>query len=258
MNYTAGIDIGVAYSKAVIMNNGESISGAMLPSGSNFNLTAKNVLDKALKTAHLSASDIYNIVATGHGAENVSFANKVISDLVCSARAISVIFPSVMTIIDIGALATKVIRLDQNGSIAKFTFSGRCAGGSAKVLQVIARVLNVKLNEIGDLSLKSRNRVEFNTGCAVFMETEAVSRVAEGASKEDLLSGVHYALASQIYSLAEKVGMEKDYVIIGGGAHNSGLVKAVTDVAGEKFIVPEKPQLISATGAALIAEENRE
>ena len=258
MNYTAGIDIGVAYSKAVIMNNGESVSGTMVPSGGNFDLTAKKVLDKALKMAHLSASDICSIVATGHGAKNVSFANEIFSDLVCSAKAISVILPSVMTIIDIGALASKVIRLDQNGSIAKFTFSGRCAGGSAKILQVIARVLDVKLNEIGDLSLKSQNRVEFNTGCAVFMETEAVSRVAEGASREDLLAGVHYALASQICSLAEKVGMEKDYVIIGGGAHNSGLVKAVSDVAGENFIVPEKPQLVSATGAALMAEKNRE
>jgi len=258
MKYTAGIDIGTAYSKGVIISNGNMLSACMLPSGRNFNAAAKKVMDKALDLAKLSPSDICSIGATGHGAKNVPFADEVISDLICAAKAVFLLFPSVVTIVDIGALSSRAMRLSENGSLAKFIFSGKCAGGSGKILQVIARVLDVKLSEVGTLSLKSKNRVEFNTGCAVFMESEAVSRVAEGASREDLLAGLHYALASQICSLAERVEMEKDYLLIGGGAQDQGLVKAVNDVTCKNFMVPDNPQLIAAFGAALIAEKNND
>ena len=258
MKYTAGIDIGTAYSKGVIISNGNMLSACMLPSGRNFNAAAKKVMDKALDLAKLSPSDICSIGATGHGAKNVPFADEVISDLICAAKAVFLLFPSVVTIVDIGALSSRAMRLSENGALAKFIFSGKCAGGSGKILQVIARVLDVKLSEVGTLSLKSKNRVEFNTGCAVFMESEAVSRVAEGASREDLLAGLHHALASQICSLAERVEMEKDYLLIGGGAQDQGLVKAVNDVTGKNFMIPDNPQLIAAFGAALIAEKNND
>ena len=254
--HLAGVDIGTVSSKAVIIDGHEIISSCIIPSGGDYRLSAENVMKEALKGAKLSMDDIRHVVATGYGAANVPFPSQEASDITCDGRAVSFLIPSVRTVVDIGALFSKAFRLDQSGTVAKFVFSGKCAGGCAKILQVIARVLQVKLEEIGALSLKSQKRVEFNTGCAVFMESEAVSRVAEGASKEDLLAGVHRALASQIHSLAERAGIEKDYALIGGGAKNIGLVKAVEETADLEIIVPEKPQLMAALGAALIAGDS--
>jgi len=120
---------------------------------------------------------------------------------------------------------------------------------------VIARVLQIDLKEIGELSLKSKKRIDFNTGCAVFAETEVVSRVAEGARKEDILAGMHRALAAKIQVLVERVGLKRDCALIGGGAKDIGLVKSIEEKLGFNLLVPEEPQIIAALGAALIAEE---
>ena len=122
-------------------------------------------------------------------------------------------------------------------------------------MQVIAKVLQIRLEDIGELSLKSQKRVDFNTGCAVFAETEAVSRVAEGVAKEDLLAGIHRALAAQLHSLAERVGIERDFALVGGGARDIGLVKAVEEITGFDIVVPPEPHLTAALGAAVIAGE---
>jgi predicted CoA-substrate-specific enzyme activase len=137
-----------------------------------------------------------------------------------------------------------------------FLLSGKCAGGSGRILQVIAKVLQVKVEEIGELSLKSKKRVEFNTGCAVFAESEAISRLAEGVTKEDLLAGLHRALAAQINSLAERIGVEQDVAMVGGGARDSGLVQALREMRGHDILVPPRPHMTAALGAALIALEN--
>ncbi len=255
MKYVAGVDIGAGFTKAVIVSNNQIVSGVVIPSGGNYRLAAEEALDAALKKANLSRQDVVNIVAAGGGAANAAFADKVVSDISCQGRAVFVLHSSVRTIIDVGDLASKVSRLDANGGTVAFLSSGKCAGGSARILQVIARVLQVTIDEIGPLSLKSQNPVKFNTQCAVFAETEAVSRIAEGAAKEDLLAGIHRALAAQLYTLAQRVGIEPDFALIGGGARDTGLIKAIEEVSGHKFIVPEAPQIMAAFGAAIIAGE---
>lgn len=228
----------------------------MIPSGGNYRTAAETVLGAALEKAKISRKDVRKVVATGGGANNVSFADAISSDIACQGRGVFFLHPFVRTIIDVGDLSSKVSRIDANGSTSAFLLSGKCAGGSARILQVIARVLRVKIDEIGPLSLKSLNPVRFNTQCAVFAETEAVSRVAEGLAKEDLLAGIHLALASQLYTLAERVGVEQDCALIGGGAKDIGLVKAMQEIAGHEFIVPDEPQMMAALGAAIIAGEN--
>lgn len=123
------------------------------------------------------------------------------------------------------------------------------------MLQVIAKVLLLNVEDIGDLSLKSRKRVDFGTGCVVFAESEAVSRVAEGVSKEDLLAGIHRALSGQLKSLAERIGIEKDFALVGGGARDKGLVQAMQETMDFKIIVPPEPHLTAALGATIIATE---
>ncbi|HUV60326.1 MAG TPA: acyl-CoA dehydratase activase [Desulfatiglandales bacterium] len=250
-----GVDIGSAFSKGIVMCDQKILESYAMPSGGNYNLTADRLKKELISKAGLSLKDIAYTIATGYGAKNVSFANDVITDISCHSRGIFYLFPSVRTVVDVGDLFSKAFRIDERGNSLTFLLSGKCAGGSARVLQVIAKVLQVKVEEIGELSLQSRKMIDFNTGCAVFAETEAVSRIAEGASREDLLAGIHRALAAQINSLAERVGIEKDFSLVGGGAKDVGLVRAVEEMVGFAIVVPEEPHLTAAIGAAVIAGE---
>jgi predicted CoA-substrate-specific enzyme activase len=250
-----GIDIGSAFSKGMLLRDQGILGSYVIPSGGDYRLTADSVKEGLLCKAHLSSEDIAYTVATGYGARSVTFADDTITDISCHSRGIFHLFPSVRTVVDVGDLFSKAFRIDERGNSLTFLLSGKCAGGSARVLQVIGKVLQVKVEEIGQVSLKSQKRVDFNTGCAVFAETEAVSRIAEGVAKEDLLAGIHRALAAQINSLAERVGIERDYALVGGGARDRGLVKAVEEVVGFDIIVPPEPHLTAALGAAVIARE---
>jgi predicted CoA-substrate-specific enzyme activase len=186
----------------------------------------------------------------------VTFADGVKTDIVCHAKGISSLIPSVRTVIDVGDLYTKVIRTHGNGNVHNFLLSGKCAGGSGRILQVIAKVLQVKVEEIGELSLKSKKTVDFSTGCAVFAESEAISRIAQEVKKEDLLAGLHRALAAQINSLVERIGVEQDVAMVGGGARDVGLVQALKEIRGHDILVPPYPHMTAALGAALIAMES--
>ncbi len=250
-----GIDIGSAYSKGVIMLDDEIGGSYVVPSGGNYELTADRVSKELLSRADQSAKRIVYTIATGYGARSVTFADEVVTDISCHSKGIFYLSPSVRTVVDVGDLFSKAFRIDERGNSLNFLLSGKCAGGSARVLQVIAKVLQVKLEDIGELSSKSQKRVDFNTGCAVFAETEAVSRVAEGVAKEDLLAGIHRALAAQLHSLAERVGIERDFAVVGGGARDIGLLKAVEEITGFDIVVPPEPHLTAALGAAVIARE---
>jgi predicted CoA-substrate-specific enzyme activase len=202
-----------------------------------------------------SEGRISRTVATGVGSKRVTFADEVRPDIVCHGKGVSSLFPSVRTVIDVGDLYTRVFRMDGQGSVHRFLTSGKCAGGSGRILQVIAKVLQVKVEEIGNLSLKSKKRVDFNTGCAVFSESEAISRLSQEVTKEDLLAGIHRALAAQINSLAERLGVEQKVAMVGGGARDVGLVQAFKEISGHDILIPPHPHLTAALGAAIIAME---
>jgi predicted CoA-substrate-specific enzyme activase len=255
MVYVVGVDIGSAFSKAAVLAEGNIVASHIIPSVGSYKATADEVIKGALTKANLSFADIAYTAATGYGANNASFADQVVTDVSCQGRGVFHLFPSVRTAVDIGGQFSKVFRVDERGRVTAFLQSEKCAAGSGRFLQVIAHVLKVGLEEIGPLSLKSKNRVNFNTGCAVFAETEAVSRVAEGEAVEDILAGVHYALAAKVQNLVERMGIEMDCALIGGGAKDIGLVRSIEEVLGVGLLVPGEPQLIAALGAALIAGE---
>jgi len=254
MVYAAGVDIGSVFIKAAIVGDG-LLAYHILPSGGNYKLTTDEALKGALARAELSPGDLAYVVATGYGAANVSLATETITEIACQARGVAHFFPSARTAIDIGGQFTRVIKVDSHGKATSFVLSEKCASGSGRFLQVIARVLHVGLDEIGPLSLKSKKRVEFNTGCAVFAESEAISRIAEGAAREDILAGVHRAMAAKTLNLVQRAGLEPDCTLIGGGARDIGLVKSIEEALGLEVLVPEEPQVVSALGAALLAGE---
>ena len=255
MGFVLGIDIGSASSKGILLADREPVGSFECPSGGDFRVTSERLRETLLSRAQRSPGEILRTVATGYGSRSVDFADETKPDVVCQAKGVSFLLPSVKTLIDVGDLYTKVVRIDGNGGVHSFLLSGKCAGGSGRILKVIAKVLRVNVEEIGELSLKSKKRVDFSTGCAVFAESEAVSRISEGVAKEDLLAGLHRALAAQINSLAERMGVEKDVAVVGGGARDSGLIQALKEIRGHDILVPPEPHLTAALGAAIIAME---
>lgn len=256
MVYTLGVDIGSVFSKAVICVDQEIKAYAILPSGGNFKEASQRVIEDALNKAHISMEEISLTIATGYGAQNISSSSSVITDISCIGKGIINIFPRVRTILDIGGQFSKVIKMDEDGRIINFILNEKCAGGSGRFLQVIAHLLHIDIEEIGPLSLKSQSPVNFNTGCAVFAESEAISRISEGASKEDILAGVHRAMAFKIINLVERAGLVNDCALTGGGAKDVGLVKMLEEGLGMPIFVSKEPQIVAAFGAALIAQEN--
>jgi len=254
MAWFIGIDIGSGTSKGVITRDGEIEAYHLLASGVNYGMAAQTLKDELLARASLSAEDITSIVTTGHGDGIIPFSNQHVADIRCCAKGINRIFPSARMVIDVQGQSSQVMQLDDRGQVINFAISDICAGGSGRFLEIIANVLQMKLEDIGPLSLESENPVTFTTGCAVFGESEAISRVSEGIPKEDILAGVHRALAGSVFALVNKVGLKEPCAISGGGGLNIGLIKRLNEL-GIQLLVPPQPQLINALGAAIIAEE---
>ena len=250
-----GVDVGSAAAKAVVLAGGNTLSWAIDPSGGDYRLAAEGVVQTALEKAGLRSDDVDCMVATGYGADRVAGADDTATDISCHGRGISHLFDSARTVVDIGGQFTRVFRIDGAGSVAGFLYSEKCAAGSGRMLQMIARVLRVGVDELGDLSLQSKKNESFTTGCAVFSESEAVSRIAEGAAKEDIAAGIQQALATKVHTLVERLGLEPDVVLVGGAAKNKGLVRQIEKLLGVTVLVPEEPQITAALGAAWLAAE---
>jgi predicted CoA-substrate-specific enzyme activase len=253
MNWFMGIDIGSAYSKGVITRDFELVASHVIRSGANYRKSAEAIRVELIEKVNLTQNDIANTVATGSGADNVYFASQKASDIVCTARGISNVFPQARTVIDVASQSTKVIRLNEEGIVTNFTASEKCAAGSGRFIEVIANVLRINLSDFDRLAAKSRSPTTFSTGCAVFGESEAITRISEGIPKQDIAAGVNKALASKISSLVKKLRLEEPCAICGGGALNTSLVKTIESELNAHLLIPPHPQLMTALGAAIIA-----
>lgn len=255
MAYFMGIDIGSTTTKGVVICDGEAVVSRLIPSGTNYRVAAETLAKGLFKEVGITRGEVSGIVATGQGAANAVFSDRRITDIRCCARGIHRHFPTVRTVIDVQGQSSQVLRISQSGQVTDFVVSEKCASGCGRFLDIIANVLQVPLDEFGPLSQKSRDPVAFTTACAVFGESEAVSRVAEGVAKEDLLAGVLKALSEKLASLVGRVGLEEDCAIAGGGGLNAGLVEWLQKRLGVSLLVPPQPQFVTALGAAILAEE---
>jgi (R)-2-hydroxyacyl-CoA dehydratese activating ATPase len=249
-----GIDIGSTSSKGILIDDNNTMVRHLQSSGINYRNSAEELKNELLKKAGLSDTDISYIVMTGH-TESVTVGNEYATDIRCFARGIHRVFPQAKTVIDVQGQSSQVILIGQAGQVKNFVISEKCAAGSGRFMDVVANVLRIKIEEIGKMSLAAKNPVVFTTGCAVFGESEAISRVAEGISKEDILAGVHQALAEKISALVNRLGLEEPCAMGGGGALNIGLIKSLEKKLGIRLLVPPEPQFITALGAAIIARE---
>jgi len=248
---TAGIDMGSKNVKVVILKDGQILSKGLIPSGFDQKTAAEKIFNEVLKKAGLSYSDIDYVVATGAGKDIAPNANSEISVMGADALGGAFLYPSARTIIDVGAEVARAVRCDEKGKMIDFVVNEKCAAGAGTFIEAMARTLEVKLEEIGPLSLKAEKTVSMSAQCTIFAESEVVSLIHEKISKADIARAIHDAIANRIASMARRLGIQRDVVLVGGVAKNVGFVTSLQRTLGIDLLLPEEPEFVGALGAAL-------
>ena len=253
--YFAGIDLGSTMTKVVIIDGSEKVLASVVQhTGAEHRRLANRVMEEALGKAGLSVDNIAYVIATGYGRINVPFADKQITELTCHARGVAFFFPKARTAIDIGGQDAKALKI-KDGKLVDFVMSDKCAAGTGRFLEVIAQALGLKLEDLGPLSLKSTRKVTISNICTVFAQQEVVGQLSAGAALEDVVAGLHDAIAGRVARMTRRLKVEPEVVFTGGVAKNAGVVKALEENLGCPVLVPSDPLLSGAIGAALIASE---
>ncbi|MEG0291997.1 MAG: acyl-CoA dehydratase activase [Anaerovoracaceae bacterium] len=253
--YTLGIDIGSTTSKCVVLINGKTIASSNiveLGAGTN---GVDLVIANTLGEIDMKLEDMDAIISTGYGRNSYDKADKTMSELSCHARGAGFLFDNVRTIIDIGGQDAKVLKLDANGQLQNFVMNDKCAAGTGRFLEVMANVLNVKLEDFGALDALSTNRASISSTCTVFAESEVISNLANNVDVKDILKGIHYSVASRVAGQAKRVGVEPPVAMTGGVSRNAGVVRALEAELNVPIEISDKSQLAGAIGASIFAYE---
>jgi predicted CoA-substrate-specific enzyme activase len=252
-NITAGIDIGSLSTDAVILKDGKILSYAVIPTLSSSEGAAKQAYESALSDAKIDKSDVSRVIATGYGRTGTDLADKAITEITCHAVGARRLYSEAMSVIDIGGQDSKVIRLSEDGRVDDFAMNDKCAAGTGRFLEVMARALDTDLTLLGELSKQATQDVRISSTCTVFAESEVVALVAKGMPKEDIIRGLHDSIAERIYGMVVRLRAHAPFVMTGGVAKNSGVVRAIEKRLDADIIVPDEPQIVGALGAAILA-----
>ena len=257
--YVLGIDSGSTSTNAVIMDQDRKMKAfSVVRTGAKSGESAEKVLEDVLEKAGLSREDISWIVSTGYGRVSIPFADENVTEISCHGKGAHYFNPQIRTILDIGGQDSKAIKLSENGEVKDFVMNDKCAAGTGRFLEMIARTLEVSLDELGAIALTSTEEIEITSMCSVFAESEVISLIANNKEKNDISNGVCNAIAGKAYGLLRRVGLEPGFMMTGGVAKNPGVVRAVEKKLGEKLYICEEPEIVGATGAALYALEQYE
>ena len=255
----AGIDIGSTACKAVILSDGCMAGYAIGPATTNPVTTAREIYLQALVNAGLSESDVSRVVGTGYGRALVPFADENVSELTCHGRGASFVHPGTRTVLDIGGQDTKAIRIDEDGFLLDYSMNDKCAAGTGRFMDAMARTLGLGLNEMDEASLGTGQACVITSMCSVFAESEVINLVNDGVEIGGIVKGLHHAMAGRVASLARRVGVEEDVMITGGVAKGRGIIRALAERIGVEPVTASNgvdPQVIGALGAAVTAAEN--
>ena len=251
--YTLGIDIGSTASKCVMLADGKDIVAKSLISVGAGTSGPQRAIDEVLTSAGKKREDMAYILATGYGRNSLmDFADKQMSELSCHAKGAHFLFPEVHTVIDIGGQDVKVLEIE-NGVMTNFAMNDKCAAGTGRFLDVMARVLEVDVKDLGRLGAMSTKYVGISSTCTVFAESEVISQLAMGTDKCDIINGIHRSVAGRVAGLAHRIGVREQVVMTGGVAQNQGIVKALQDELGHEIHTSPLTQYNGALGAALFA-----
>ncbi len=256
MIYGAGVDVGSTQTKAVILDEDRRIvARALIATGANVTRAGENAFVEACRTAGLAREAVGYVVGTGYGRYKVTFGDAQITEITCHARGAQSLFPATRTVIDMGGQDTKAIKVGPDGAVVDFSMNDKCAAGTGRFLSAAADVTGVGLDEIGPLALAAQNPVRLTSVCTVFVESDIMSYLAQRKTIEDILGGVHKAIAARTMSLVRRVGVEDEVTFTGGVSRNVGMVRALEGVLGRPLNVSDDGHFMGAIGAAHFALE---
>ncbi|MDY6892521.1 MAG: acyl-CoA dehydratase activase, partial [Chloroflexota bacterium] len=249
-----GIDVG-SFNTSVVILADTTILAYYVVSSDEGESEPGRVTGLALEAAGLHWDGISTVVATGCGRSSVDFAHEKSSEVVCQARGSLWLFPEARTVINLGAESSRAISLNEQGKVRSFATNDKCAAGSGLFLESIAHLMGIPVAEMGELALGAETTEEVSSRCAVFAESEVISHIHRGVPKENILAGVHQAIADRILDLISKITVMPDVVFTGGMARNPALMKELEKRLGLKACIPAEPRIVGALGAALLARE---
>ena len=251
--YTLGIDIGSTASKCVMLADGKDIVAKSLISVGAGTSGPQRAIDEVLESAGKKREEMAFVLATGYGRNSLmNYADKQMSELSCHAKGAHFLFPDVHTVIDIGGQDVKILQIE-DGIMTNFAMNDKCAAGTGRFLDVMARVLEVDVKDLGRLGAMSTKYVGISSTCTVFAESEVISQLSMGTDKCDIINGIHKSVAGRVAGLAHRIGVRDQVVMTGGVAQNQGVVKALQDELGHEIHTSPLTQYNGALGAALFA-----
>jgi predicted CoA-substrate-specific enzyme activase len=255
-DFAIGLDVGSTTTKGVLINyDKEVLASSLVPTGASASLSVKRILDElSIQMGH-DLSDIMTI-GTGYGRRQVEIAQKTITEITCHSIGVHTLNPDIRLLIDVGGQDSKVIRIGSNGRPSDFELNDKCSAGTGRFLEVMARVLEISIDELGPLALKSTSPCTISSTCTVFAESEVIGRIGAGEAAEDIAAGVHVAMAGKISALSRRVGVVTPASVTGGVALNPAFRHYLSKQMGIELWLPEIPQLTGALGAAVLAFEN--
>lgn len=251
---TAGVDVGAATAKTAIVQDGKMIACKVMPTGARVQESALKVTQDALALVGITMDDLDAVISTGYARHVVAFSNRGVSEIICHAKGVNHLIPDARTIIDIGGQDSKVIGPREDGTVQDFVMNDKCAAGTGRFLEVMATVLELSIDEMGPEALKSKHPATVTSTCTIFAESEMISLRAENVPREDIVAGIHRAVARRVVIMGKTVGYKDKIVFTGGVAKNVGIRHFLQQELGMEVIVGEEPQIMGALGAALIAQ----
>ena len=253
-----GMDIGAAASKALVLDDDKTLGYSILHTGADITASAARVADEALKRAGVLMDDLDYILSTGWGRFGVEFAHKAESEIICHAAGAHEVCPEAGGVIDIGGQDSKAILMDEDGLVSDFVMNDKCAAGSGRFIETLCNILEIELEDVGNLALNGEDPCLMSSVCVVFAETEVVAYRAQKRPIEDIVAGVMKSLVKRVYAMACHIKLDRVAEIIvftGGTAKNPGIVKYLERETKTNLFVPDEPQIVGALGAALIARQ---
>jgi predicted CoA-substrate-specific enzyme activase len=252
---TAGIDVGSITAKAAAVDDGKLIGDRILMTGYDAGKAGRLVFEELMAELGIRREDLRCIIATGYGRSRVGFADRAVTEITCHAIGAHFLNPAVRTIIDIGGQDSKAIAVDADGRVREFAMNDKCAAGTGRFLEVMARALEVDLGEFGAFSLRGGRPAGISSLCTVFAESEVISLIAKGETRENIIAGIHESIAARVAAMAGRVGVQAPVMMTGGVARNRGVVRALEKKIGLPVEVSEKSQLTGAIGAAVLGQK---
>jgi len=252
--YAAGVDVGSTQTKAVIIDEDRQIVGrSLIDTGANVVQAAESSFVSALKAGNVDEEEVEYVVGTGYGRYRVTFGNSQVTEISCHGRGAVHIFPNTRTVLDMGGQDTKAIAVTAEGEITDFCMNDKCAAGTGRFLGAAAAALDIPLDDLGAVSLRSTRPIKISTTCTVFAESEVLAWIGKGKKIEDILWGVHKSIASRSAGLMRRVGISDEITFTGGVSLNEGMVKALEERLEKPLNISDDCHYMGALGAAMFA-----